>query len=211
MNASSRRSPVSRNVQQRGVVLFVALIAMLVLSVAGIALVRSVDTSTSVAGNLAFRQASIGPVNLAIERAIDALFKTRSIVSQISDDTAHRYYASIQAGEKSNGVPALLAGPYATVNTAYAAAISAGAEVDLVSGMEVRAIIERVCNDAIMAAGGNVAITGCDTLPPKVSQAGTDNKYKPIPLPPIPNFRVSIRVDLPSTNTVTFAQAFVRQ
>ena len=40
---------------------------MVILSLAGVALVRSVDSSTAVAGNLAFRQASIAPVNQAIE------------------------------------------------------------------------------------------------------------------------------------------------
>jgi hypothetical protein len=49
--------------RQRGIVLFVALIAMLLLSLAGIALMRSVDTSLGVAGNLGFRHASIAPVN----------------------------------------------------------------------------------------------------------------------------------------------------
>ena len=40
--------------RERGVVLFVALIAMVVMSLAGVALIRAVDTSGSVAGNLAF-------------------------------------------------------------------------------------------------------------------------------------------------------------
>ena len=48
--------------RQHGVVLFVALIAMVVMSLAGVALIRSVDTTGSVAGNLAFREASIPAV-----------------------------------------------------------------------------------------------------------------------------------------------------
>ncbi len=64
---------------QGGVVLFVALIAMVILSLAGVALVRAVDSSTGVAGNLAFRQSSIAPVNLAIEKAVDAIFKSKTI------------------------------------------------------------------------------------------------------------------------------------
>ena len=73
--------------------------------------------------------------------------------------------------------------------------------------MEVRAVIER-----ISSAVGPVSIGTCDTLPPKVSPAGTDNKYgnKSIPLPPIPNFRVTVRVDLPNANTVSHAQAILR-
>ena len=62
--------------RQQGIALFVALISMVVLSLAGIALVRSVDTTNSVAANIAFRQASVGPVSEAIELAIFKLFKT---------------------------------------------------------------------------------------------------------------------------------------
>src|ERR1700757_3799931 len=59
---------------QRGVVLFIALIVMVVMSLAGIALMRSVDTTSAVIGNLAFRQASILPANYAIEDAAAGLF-----------------------------------------------------------------------------------------------------------------------------------------
>lgn len=41
---------------QQGVVLFVALIILVAMTLAGIALMRSVDTNVLIAGNLAFRQ-----------------------------------------------------------------------------------------------------------------------------------------------------------
>ena len=53
-------------------------------------------------------------------------------------------------------------------------------------------------------------IEHCDILPPKVPKAGTDNKYKPIPLPPIPIYRVTVRADVLNTNAVSYAQAFLR-
>ena len=196
-----RRAPRS----EAGVVLFVALIAMVILSLAGVALVRSVDSSTAVAGNLAFRQASIAPVNQAIEEAVDALFKTRTITSTVAPDLPNSYYSSLQAGEKPNGVPAVLAGNYATMKAAYTAAGLPAPTVDPVSKLEIRKVIERVCN-----ADGAATIATCDLLPPKVSPGGTDNEVKRIPLPPIPHFRVTVRVDLPGTNTTTYAQAFVR-
>ena len=189
---------------QQGIALFVALISMVILSLAGIALVRSVDTTNSVTGNIAFRQGSIGPVNQAIEVAIDQLFKAKTIV-QTADDTARGYYASLQPLEKPNGVPLALAGDYKVMTLAYSTAGLPAAFVDPKTNMEVRSVIERICN-----APGAPTISTCDTLPPKVSPAGTDNKYKPIPLPPIPNFRVTVRVDLPNSNTVSHAQAFLR-
>lgn len=191
--------------RQRGVVLFVALIAMVILSLAGVALVRSVDTSTGVAGNIAYRQASIAAVNDAIEHSVNAVFKAKTIPSQTANHMPSHYYASIQPNEKANGVPDVLAGSYSTMTGKYTTAGLPAAAADPVSGVEVRWVIERVCN-----VDGGLTTATCDTLPPKVSPAGTDNKYKPIPLPPIPNFRVTVRVDQTATNTLTYAQAFLQ-
>jgi len=198
--------------RQQGVVLFVALIAMVLLSLAGIALVRSVDTTTSVASNIAFRQGSVGPINQAIEDAIWNLFRSpppHVISLQNQNDVAHGYFAILQPGEQANGVPNVLAGDYNTMLAKYSGAGLPAVIPDPTTKMEVRAVIERVCSGA-GAGPWLVSIGNCDTLPPKVSPAGTDNKYKPIPLPPIPNFRVTVRVDLPNSNTVSHAQAFVR-
>jgi type IV pilus assembly protein PilX len=202
----------SRYRRQQGVALFVALISMVLLSLAGIALVRSVDTTSSVASNIAFRQGSIGPVNRAIEEAIDALFKSKLILNQDANDMANSYFAALQPGETTTGIPAALAGDYNAMTLAYSGAGLSKVKVDGTTFMEVRSVIERVCN-----APGGVTIATCDTLPPKVSSAGTDNKNCKklpsgvcIPLPPIPNFRVTVRVDLPNSNTVSHAQAFLR-
>ena len=54
--------------------LFIALLVMVALSLAGIALIRSADTATIVAGNLAFKQAAEYTVDRSIEQAIKALF-----------------------------------------------------------------------------------------------------------------------------------------
>lgn len=42
--------------RQRGAVLFIALIALVAMSLAGVAMIRSVDTTNLIAGNLAFKQ-----------------------------------------------------------------------------------------------------------------------------------------------------------
>lgn len=202
--------------RENGIVLFIALIAMVVLTLAGLALVRSVDTANSVAGNIAFRQASIAAVNWAVESSVDALYKSKTIVDTNADDPAHHYYATLQGGEKSDGTPAMLAGAWPPAGYAL------GVQTDPATKAEIRHVIERVCN-----AAGPPGIGSCDMLPPKVSNAGTDNECvqgpggaygamngaRPggcIPLPPIPNFRVTVRVDLPYTNTTTIAQTFLR-
>ncbi len=187
--------------RERGVVLFIALIAMVVLSLAGIGLMRSVDTGVGVFGNLAFRQASVAPVNHAIETAVDAIYKSKLIANLYADDPANRYYATLQPGEHPNGLPAILTGAYppALYDGAF------GHETDPTTLLEVRSIIERVC-----IAPGAPTIANCDLMPPKVSKAGTDNKFDPPPLPPIPHYRVTIRVDWPNTNAVTYAQTLLR-
>jgi hypothetical protein len=195
---------------QGGVVLFVALIAMLLLSLAGIALVRSVDTSLGVAGNIGFRHASIGPVNQGIEQAINDVFKSGALTSTTADDPAHAYFAMVQPGESRYGVPAVLQGDYSTMSSAYSSAVTVSPWQDPISGAEMRYVVERLCNSP--AAGTDISYK-CDILPPKVPSAGTDNKCSVPPcltLPPIPLFRVTVRVDVLRTNSVTFAQGTVK-
>jgi type IV pilus assembly protein PilX len=62
--------------KQRGIVLFFTLIAMVVMSLAAVALIRSVDTSTMIAGNLAFKQASTYSGDPGIDAAISWLSNT---------------------------------------------------------------------------------------------------------------------------------------
>lgn len=62
--------------RQRGVVLFFTLIALVVMSLAAVALIRSVDTSTMIAGNLAFKQAGSASGDAGIEAAISWLSNT---------------------------------------------------------------------------------------------------------------------------------------
>jgi len=200
---STFRCPRPSPRAQRGVVLFVALIAMVILALAGVALMRAVDTTAGVAGNLAFRNASFPPVNEAIEESINAVFKAKNVSDLLNDDADQNYFASIQPNESRQGVPALLQGSYTAMKAAFDGAGHIN-YTDPVSGAEVRWMIERICNDV-----GAVSLGKCDTLPPKVSQAGTDNKPG-IPLPPIPLFRITVRADIPNTNAVSYAQTFVK-
>ncbi len=195
--------------RQRGVVLFIALIAMVVLSLAGVALIRSVDTTGSVAGNLAFREASVIAVNRAIERAVDALYISKSFNPEF-DNPAHNYYAKLQAGEKPNGAPAAVAGTYSAMTGAYP---FGAADTYPATNAEVRWVIERVCSydPAAVAEPLNFAakLQYCDELAPKLSQGKTTMKRAGVQLSPIPLYRVTVRVDLPGTNTATYAQAML--
>ena len=65
MNPNPQRSPA----RQQGVVLFIALIVLVAMSLAGVAMVRSVDTSLGIAGNLAFKQSTIQGSDLGRDHA----------------------------------------------------------------------------------------------------------------------------------------------
>ncbi len=59
--------------RQRGVVLLIALIALVAISLAGIALMRSVDAGLMITGNLAFKQTAAQAGDAGTEAAIDWL------------------------------------------------------------------------------------------------------------------------------------------
>lgn len=206
--------------RQRGVVLFIALIVMVVMSLAAIALMRSVDTTTAVIGNLAFRQSSILPSNYAIEDAAAGLFDDANpaFIARIPDITvnnaAQNYYAthSQAAGwDDAYGVPQPL-------QTKAAAAALTRKQLDG-AGNTVTYVTERMCNPSAAevpavvapAAGPPTTRSWCDMLLPKqppgttINDPSTGLDFRQV------YYRVTVRVDgPPGTNTVSFAQAMLR-
>lgn len=81
-----------RSRRQRGTVLFVALIAIIMMTVAGIALMRSVDGGNQMAGNLGFRQSAVHSGDAGVERARRWLINNAGATLN-ADDTANGYYA----------------------------------------------------------------------------------------------------------------------
>lgn len=60
--------------KQKGVVLLITLIMLVAMTLAAIALMRSVDTTNVIAGNLAFQQTSFHMADAGTEEAIDYLY-----------------------------------------------------------------------------------------------------------------------------------------
>ena len=215
MNTShprTRCSPIG-NSREHGVVLFIALIVMVAMSLAAIALMRSVDTTSAVIGNLSFRQASILPANYGIEDAAAGLFSdvNPANVARIPDvrlDTpAENYYAthSQAAGwDDPYGVPQPLQAqppptwPRAKTDTAQ---------------NTITYVIERMCNPnaPTIPADKSAAGSWCDMMPPKQSPGTTINDPMAAIISAQPFYRVTVRVDgPPGTHTVSFAQAMLR-
>jgi type IV pilus assembly protein PilX len=198
--------------RQRGVVLFIALIVMVAMSLAAIALIRSVDTTNILIGNLAFRQSSILPANMAVEEAAAALFKEAAptgvpaIADTTADLPAQNYFASWQNSDDVRGVPTLLQNRTnaAALTKTLDAQDNSNANVAVANRTVVRYVIERMC-----VAPGPAKASNCDMMPPKQNPGTTVHDESTATLNPIPFYRVTIRVDGPQ-NTASFLQAMLR-
>lgn len=195
---------------QRGLVLFFALIALVAMSLAALALVRTVDTATLIAGNLAFRQAATSSADTGVEAAIAALetkdndnpdpsaFKQADHPFNVADAT-NGYYPIAD--------PAL----NLTSNAIWTNDTSSDEQEDT-AGNRYRYIIQRMCRTA------NVVVPQASCL---FSAAATDTSGKSAPLPSqicegsgcpkggqSPLYRVTVRVTGPR-NTVSYVQTMV--
>jgi Tfp pilus assembly protein PilX len=83
---------------QRGVILFIALIVLVAMSLAGVALMRSVDTNVLIAGNLAFRQATTALGDNGIESARAWMTGNNSLLVGNQPGGNTGYWANWQAG-----------------------------------------------------------------------------------------------------------------
>jgi Tfp pilus assembly protein PilX len=179
----------------RGIALVAALIVLIAMTLATAALMRAVETANAIAGNLAFRDASIPPVDAAVEEAWSALYEKGLIVDHGVSMPALGYYASRLPGEDTRGVPKLLQS--ADADSTALRTVAAG------QGNTVRYVIERMCTGPGPPSGAQ-----CALVRPRSSAA-------PTPADPgladatVPIFRVSVRVDGPQ-GTVTHAHAMIR-
>jgi type IV pilus assembly protein PilX len=113
---------------QRGVSLVIALIALVALTLAGLALMRSADTSNVISGNLAFREATVQATDVGVESAITALTTIATTAPDASYPVgcavgACNYYPTIQNPVNGAGVPTVIdwtAVPTTTLDSSYA-------------------------------------------------------------------------------------------
>jgi Tfp pilus assembly protein PilX len=79
---------------QSGSSMFITLVALLLLTFAGIALLRSVDTSTLISGNLSFQEAAVTSADAGTEAAITWLSSNAIGTTLFADAKASGYYAT---------------------------------------------------------------------------------------------------------------------
>ena len=213
---SSPRMPstLARRSGQRGVALFFALIALVAIMLAAVVLVRSVDTSTMISGNLAFQQAATASGDGGTEAAITWLTATETAngAKNVLNDPSHAFNIDNAA-----------AGYYASLDPAKSLTASSGTRflwdnTDSVlvgtdaSGNSVRYVIQRMCRTSGVAAKDAECM---------FSSAALDNNKQNIPLPqeicngpgcPVagqtPTLRVTSKITGPK-NTLSYVQTFV--
>lgn len=79
---------------QRGVSLYVALMALVVLGLAAVALVRSIGTGSLIIGNLGFKQDALANNDQVAEQALSWLEANNTGTTLYADSTANGYYST---------------------------------------------------------------------------------------------------------------------
>ena len=143
--------------KQNGVVLLIALIVLVAMTLAAIALVRSVDTTNVIAGNLAFQQSATNAGDVGSESAI-AWLETQNLNSTLRVSSAENGYSAVWNSGTANRWDDILAS--SNVQPKEAGEDSAGNVVSY--------IIQRLCTVEGLSADPNDPATGC-AVPPKVS------------------------------------------
>lgn len=84
---------------QGGLVLVITLIILVLVSLAGISLMRSVDATNLLAGNIAFQQAATRAADLGVERAIETLQQLAAAGQLDANDPTNSYFATLHAAD----------------------------------------------------------------------------------------------------------------
>lgn len=176
--------------RQNGIVMLIAIVAVMALAFAGMALVRAVATSVTIGDNVNARRQATYAATAALEHDVVLLFED-GLADPTADDPSHNYFASRQPGEDRRGVPRMLLS--ATGYPPEASTIDAG------DGFTVRHVIERLCT-----LPGAAIRENCTLSPPSVEAAsGSPSASEP---PRLPAYRITMRVEGPA-GAATYVQA----
>jgi type IV pilus assembly protein PilX len=194
MKASVQPNPFGGSRTQRGVVLFVALIVLVVMSLAGLALLRQMGSGVSIAGNVAFKENATSVADRGIE---DALIWLKANAANLdSDQRALGYFSS------ANGVvdPTLFN---------WDSEVGLAPEDVVSTGNDTRFIIQRLCKVPGKSAG-DISQTCSDSVksPTGGSLEGGNYGTGNFAPPPSPYYRVTARTIGPR-HTYSYVQVVI--
>lgn len=193
---------------ERGVVLLIALIVLVAMTLAGIGMMRSIDSGTLVAGNIGFREAAVATADTGVEAARAWLVANSTSLN--TDNPAAGYYSTRQDTLDLTGN--MTSGGTDGVNwggsdpTQLVSGHSLGT-VDS-SGATVFYLIHRMCKQPGSINGGGQSCaysvqsqTGSTQSAPDYSSYGLSTSLQAY-------YRITVRVN-GAKNTVSYVQAVV--
>jgi type IV pilus assembly protein PilX len=198
--------PVAKK-NQSGLSLVIALIMLVVVSLGAVAMVRSMDTTTLIAGNLAFRQSATYSGDVGLANAM-AWLNAQNTATLICGSVGA--LANCPAGYKSNGGNSADRPASGQTWDNFWTTSLAGSAVTLAedaSGNTVAWFIQRQCagTAAMTAAGANCIVT------PSVTTSGGFAKRSGATIYTSSSqvyYRITVRVS-GKKNTVSYVQAIV--
>jgi type IV pilus assembly protein PilX len=227
---SRSRSSLAR--RQGGVVMLVALIVLVLMTMAGLALMRSMDTTNLIAGNMAFKQAATQAADAGLEAAngwleanlgsalqddiLDAGYTAATFrndgtitastlgasTSLLGDAFWNKYTANPNFKVCYLPLPAGSLGPCDPASNRFLTS----ADAPLPEGYKIGFMIQRMC-----AGSGVPAVAGCSIITGTATASGCAQKPggPPCLAATISTYyRITVRVDGPR-NTVSYVQAVI--
>ena len=180
--------------KQKGLALFISLIALVAMSLAAAALVRSVDSGVLVAGNLAFKQSAI----MSAETGIADAYKYINNNANSLNANTTGYFALLDDSKSLKS------------DSTWSANNSFLVADDLITGNETRFILQRMCwaagvptetpNNCLFGAGSEVARSQSYASEGNLTAGKNDSQSEV--------YRVTVRVAGPK-NTKSYLQAFI--
>ncbi len=167
--------------KQKGVVLIIALIALVAMSLAGISLMRTVDTNNVISGNMAFNAAAIQMEDVGVEAAFSWIMRNpASNPSTCQGNSAtcpSYYYPDILPMDPATKMPNPCTASAPCAPT-WSTALTNTDIPALPTGYSVQYIIERMCGPVVGGANtNNAGAGGLDALPTFTNCAVTPVYY----------------------------------
>ncbi len=189
----SSRHPGAPLREQRGVVLFIALVVLVAMTLAGLAMFRQVGTGVTIAGNLAFKANATSVADMGVEAG--RAWLTAQGGTTLQTDLVPGYYSSWQV--------AFNPATFDWTNNARLVTADDG------TGNEIRYIVHRMCrNGGLTVNDPNQQCVTIGTAAAGGSRSGAGYGGQSLSNTTQPFYRVTVRSAGPR-NTVSYVQAIM--
>jgi Tfp pilus assembly protein PilX len=211
-NRPNRSVLLLRRKRQAGIVIIMTLIALVILLITGVALIRSVDSTLNIAGNISFKRDLVNQADLGIAAAMTSMTSTSGTLYSDDVRAADLYaanYSSTKLDSNNQGIPLVLINSSKFESTMNKSLDITPADTASNSmQVTIRYVIDRQCSAsgsfttikytscAYVPSGG---LSGDSTQDAFDNNAGTSDRAI---------YRISVKVSGPH-NTETYAQTTI--